>query len=683
MPPLTNRAGPAPAGRSELTSAEFGAAGLLGGLAAAIVAVGKVLPHAGALEILATVPFAVLAVQRRRRAVLTAAIAGATVALLLAGLGAFISVWGCAIIGGAAGWVKSRGRGPWTVLACALLLGPLAGLAADAMLLLFAPLRDLALGSARHLAAGTAIALAPLPVLGALAGRLRDFVGLLTGTWWVWVPLAATGAAAGGMLLTWRLLSGAVARLAPVRISGIGDLPREPDRIPPAPLPLSLRSVEVRYPGATTTALMVEGLTIAPESFVVVTGSNGSGKSTLLHALAGAPVTAGRIDRPGPVGLGRIGGTALVLQRPETQVLGMTVSDDLAWGLPADHPLDVAAALADVGLAGLAERPTSALSGGQLQRLAIAAAIVRRPALLLSDESTAMVDSAGREGIVALLATLPRRHGIAVVHVTHFESEARSADRHLVLADGRIVRDGPPAVPGVPSGPRTAAPSIAARRSSEPVLTARSLGYVYAAATPWEHVALRDVSLQVWAGDGVRIQGGNGSGKTTLAWLLAGLLIPTAGSCTLDGRPVHQQPGGVSLAFQHSRLQVQRPTVHAEIASAAARRFPSRSEQVAFARTALTMVDLDPGIAERSVDALSGGQLKRVALAGLLARDPRVLILDEPFAGLDADSRDSLVGTLLRLRETRQMAILLITHDLGGADLLCPRAVSLPEGALL
>jgi energy-coupling factor transport system ATP-binding protein len=484
------------------------------------------------------------------------------------------------------------------------------------------------------------------------------------------------------MLVTWRLLGAAIARLAPVHGEGIGDLAQEPDAPPPVPLPVSMAGIEVRHPGAEAPALVVESLAITPGSFVVVTGTNGSGKTTLLHVLAGAPVTAGRIDRPGPVGLGRVGGTSLVLQRPETQVLGMTVADDLAWGLPEGYPVDVDGALAEVGLAGLVERPTSALSGGQLQRLAIAAAIIRRPALLLSDESTAMVDSAGREGIVALLAELPRRHGITVVHVTHFEVEAQAADRHIVLAGGRIVRDGAPA-PAARAAPAAARPEVVASPSPGPVLDARGLGYVYAPGTPWAHVALRDVSMHVAAGEGVRIEGGNGSGKTTLAWLLAGLLVPTSGSCTLGDRPVHRLPGAVSIAFQHSRLQVQRPTVDAEIASAAAREFASRDEQILFARRALALVDLDGDVAERPVDALSGGQLKRVALAGILARDPRVLVLDEPFAGLDPDSRDALVGTLVRLREVRGMAIVLITHDLVGADRLCPRVISLRQGVLV
>ena len=100
------------------------------------------------------------------------------------------------------------------------------------------------------------------------------------------------------------------------------------------PLPVQLRDVRFRYPGAETDSLRGMDLRLEGRQFVVVVGANGSGKSTLVRILAGAAVTAGTADRVGAVGLGQIGGTALVMQRPETQVLGMKVSDDLVWGLP-------------------------------------------------------------------------------------------------------------------------------------------------------------------------------------------------------------------------------------------------------------------------------------------------------------------------------------------------------------
>ncbi len=139
------------------------------------------------------------------------------------------------------------------------------------------------------------------------------------------------------------------------------------------------------------------------------------------------------------VGLGREGGTAIVSQRPEAQVLGVRVRDDVVWGMPDPARVDVDAFLDRVGLRALADRETSTLSGGELQRLAIAAALARAPKLLISDESTAMVDATGRAQLVTLFDDLAHRDGLGVVHVTHRAAEAAVADRTITLAGGRVV----------------------------------------------------------------------------------------------------------------------------------------------------------------------------------------------------------------------------------------------------
>ena len=126
-------------------------------------------------------------------------------------------------------------------------------------------------------------------------------------------------------------------------------------------------------------------------------------------------------------------------------MLGVRVADDLRWGLPVDHPLDVEALLAAVGLGGFADRETATLSGGELQRLAIAAALARNPALLVSDESTTMVDPAGREEIVALFRRIAD-DGVTVVHITHRPEEVAAADLVYVLGSGRVVAHGEPSV---------------------------------------------------------------------------------------------------------------------------------------------------------------------------------------------------------------------------------------------
>src|SRR4029077_6248937 len=127
------------------------------------------------------------------------------------------------------------------------------------------------------------------------------------------------------------------------------------------------------------------------------------------------------------------GGTAIVFQRPELQVLGVRVRDDVVWGLGQPHGVNVAALLDRVGLPSFADRETSTLSGGELQRLAVAAALARRPRLLISDESTAMVDERGRAQLLTLLRSLVTHEGITVVHVTHHRSESAIADRVVAL----------------------------------------------------------------------------------------------------------------------------------------------------------------------------------------------------------------------------------------------------------
>jgi energy-coupling factor transport system ATP-binding protein len=382
------------------------------------------------------------------------------------------------------------------------------------------------------------------------------------------------------------------------------------------------------------------------------------------------------------------------MQRPEAQVLGMTIDEDLGWGLPPGFSPDKAAVLAAVGLAGMHARATSTLSGGQLQRLAIAAALIRRPALLISDESTAMVDAEGRESLLELLAGLPRKFPVTVLHVTHSRMETARADRVIHLAAGRTASAGPDS-PAPASGARppgaapleqsaaTAEPSVRppVLELRDPVLELRDVGHTYAPGTPWAHEALRPLSFTLQEGEGLLITGENGSGKSTLAWILAGLLQPGHGVCTVDGQTVYGQPGSVALAFQHSRLQVQRPTVALDILAAAGRPVdreaaPSVDDE-AFVAEALDTVGLPARLAARSIEALSGGQLRRVALAGLIAAQPRVLVLDEPLAGLDRTSRRRLGETLARLRARDGLSLVVISHDLEGLETACPRRLVL------
>lgn len=159
---------------------------------------------------------------------------------------------------------------------------------------------------------------------------------------------------------------------------------------------------------------------------------------------------------------------------------------------------------------------------------------------------------------------------------------------------------------------------------------------------------------------------------------MAGLTVPTVGRCLLDGAPVSDQVGAVAISFQAARLQLMRSRVDHEIASTAgfSRHNRARIEE------ALGTVGLDPALATRRIDQLSGGQMRRVVLAGLLARSPRALILDEPLAGLDAESQEGLVGLLEDLRRRKRLTVVVISHDFGGLENLCPRTLHMADGML-
>jgi energy-coupling factor transport system ATP-binding protein len=206
-------------------------------------------------------------------------------------------------------------------------------------------------------------------------------------------------------------------------------------------------------------------------------------------------------------------------------------------------------------------------------------------------------------------------------------------------------------------------------------LRVRELGYEYAKGTPWARRALQGVDLDVGRGEGIVVTGDNGSGKSTLAWILAGLSLPTEGEVLLGGQPIVAGTGAVGISFQHARLQLIRPTVLADVA------YGADDERAA---AALRSVGLDPvTMGPRRVDELSGGEQRRVALAGLLVRDPLLLVLDEPYAGLDDEARAGLAGILARLRDDREMATVVVSHDLDNAELLGDRLVILEAGRVV
>lgn len=219
------------------------------------------------------------------------------------------------------------------------------------------------------------------------------------------------------------------------------------------------------------------------------------------------------------------------------------------------------------------------------------------------------------------------------------------------------------------------------------------LSLVYHAGTPLERVALRDVSLQVAEGSCAAIVGVTGSGKSTLAQCLNGLLTPSAGRVVVDdleltprgltGRDLRELRRRVGLLFQFPEGQLFAPTIGEDVAYGPERMKLKRHEIQERTRWALRSVALpdDDAFMARSPFALSGGQRRRVALAGVLAMRPRIIVLDEPSAGLDAEAREEIYATLRALRANEGLTLIVISHDMSEVAALAETALALRDGA--
>ena len=725
-----------------LTPVEVATAGALSGLAVTFGLIAAVTPVFQLLFQVATaVPLAMASLKLRPRASVAAFASTVLLAIAVGGFATAGRSFQAALIGLVIGHLHKK-RASWAaVSAVAAALGVIWGVGTGLAFWILADLRTLGLESIRKSLDGLLTLIAHIPHTGGLVEAGHQLGQWFVDWWWVWIPITRfIGVAL--LVLTARWLLGAILR----RITldpGWDPLQDAPTlagtdagetAAASSPLPLTLTDAAFTYPGTDHPALRGVTLSFERPEFTVIVGHNGSGKSTLALLLAGAEPDSG--TRQGGGLLGAVGGTALVGQRSELLVLGQHVAEDVTWGMSERDiaTLDLDALLERVGLTGLADADPRSLSGGQLQRLALAGALARSPRLLISDESTAMIDRDGRADMLDLLASLPET-GIAVVHITHDPAEAARADRVITIDSGRILSDthadpnpsftdeaaaSPTQRHTSPETPRDtsqleggidresaaddATPASSLNADGERIwgspdhintehLWADRVAHTYDLGTPWEKPVLRDVNLILDPGQAMLITGDNGSGKTTLSRILTGLLLPTWGAVTLGGKPMERRVGDVALSMQFARLQLQRPSVRTDILAAAGhgplvgsgvgrrKNALSREEGDRIVADAMSLVGLDPALASNGIDDLSGGQMRRVALAGLLASNPRVLILDEPMAGLDMESRELLIS-VLKERRRAGLSILVISHDLEGMDALCDTHRHLREGVL-
>ena len=654
--------------RHALTPIELAETAVLVDIALALSLLGFLVPYAQVFFAAACIPIVVLGSRHRPRVMIVAFLSSTSAGFVLGGTGLATNIAVLTLLGGLIGMgTRRRWGSARTVGLVIAVLWPVVAGATVGLMAAFSQLRRLSLDQVRNTWGGISHILRNLSLVG-VADAGDATVSWLVRHWYIVTPVVELA----GLVVLARFTHGLAVRVLPRIAAPQARVPLGNGELgaPAGPVPVQLAGVTFAYPGAPTPTLRDVSVNIGAGELWAVVGPNGAGKSSLTRVLAGARVEVGSTTRRGAVALGGVGGTAMIFQRPESQVLGVRVRDDIVWGMNPEEArgIDVDGVLREFGLEGFADRETATLSGGQLQRLALAAAVALRPALLLSDESTAMVDRAGRARLMDRLRALVTTTGTTVVHVTHRLGEVEPGDRLLRVDGGRGL---PVSDVALPTWPAIATPP---RPPGDVVLELRDVGFVYSPRSPWEHRALAGITTGVRAGETVLVAGSNGSGKSTLAWLLAGLITPTEGAVELDGAPVADQVGHVALGFQHARLQLLRPTVHEELSIAV-------GDDFSIAR-ALTRVGLDPALAASTIDSLSGGQQRRVLLARLLASGPRVLVLDEPFAGLDDEARTTLTSVLAELRAWRDVAIVVVSHDLDDVAPFADRILGLRDGSL-
>jgi energy-coupling factor transport system ATP-binding protein len=421
---------------------------------------------------------------------------------------------------------------------------------------------------------------------------------------------------------------------------------------------------QLRYAYAPGAAPALDGVSLELHEgeHVVLLGPSGSGKSTLLRALAGlvphfhGGVFAGRVVVGGsdtraarPAELA--GTVASVFQDPEDQVVMSKVLNEVAFGLenigtePGAIWSRVEEALELVGAASLADRLVHELSGGELQRVALASALALRPRLLLLDEPTSQLDPDGAERFLDAVRALDCA---VLLSEQRPARPLERADRILFMDAGRILLDAPQA---------EAIAWLHVHRplyvEHEPVFACRLKGIRFAYG---DRPVLAGSSLDVRRGEVVALTGPNGVGKTTLAKIAAGLLVPDEGD-------VEHAPAAYLAQDPGRHLVTER--VLDEVALGA---------DVARARRALEHVGLTDE-AERHPRDLSSGERERLALAAVLATEPELLVLDEPTRGVDPERKEELCR-LLRA-EAPERGTLVVTHDLLWAAEVADRIVSL------
>jgi len=461
---------------------------------------------------------------------------------------------------------------------------------------------------------------------------------------------------------------------------------------------LSLADVSYTYPGSESPALSRINLDIRRGEIVFVTGPTGAGKTTLCLAasgilhhdyegiLEGSMTILGKDvrDYPGMAGIGR--NVGVVFDDAEAQLIFSTVEEEVASGLEnlglsrEEMHRRLRHVMEATGIVDLADRAPHTLSGGQKQRVAIAATLALGTGILILDEPTAELDAEATGAISALLRRLSEEGTAVLIVEQKLDDLAGIADRMILIEGGVVTREG---IPGeVLQRPEGAVRPPAPQRegAAAPIISIRGLTHHYEGVA-----ALKGVDLEITSGEIVAIIGENGSGKTTLIKHLNGLLRPTEGSVLVDGLDATSAPTAelarhVGLVFQNPDTMLFAETVGDEVAFGLENIDPGHlcAEKV---DAALQEVGL---LHRKAVypRALSRGERQRLAVACVIAMKPRVIALDEPTTGLDAQESAEIMETLGRLRRDGH-TIIMVSHDMHLVEDCADRIVEMKDGRIV
>lgn len=390
------------------------------------------------------------------------------------------------------------------------------------------------------------------------------------------------------------------------------------------------------------------------------------------------------------------------------------------------------------------------LSGGQKQRIAIAGILAMHPDYIVLDEPTAMLDPKGRKEVMEALQRLNQEQEMTVILITHDMEEAALAGRVILLADGQVRFDGTPedffgadvllAEMGMEAplsyrgrkfidsdvfvekvgdaredeaatGKRKnlseydksgreweASSELVDKKKNEKaeaetdeknqdLLSLQHVSYIYSPGTAYEKVALDDVSLSLGKGEIVGLAGHTGSGKSTMIQLLNGLLKPTSGTVTFEGKDIHAKGysgnylrSKVGMVFQYPEHQMICDTVWEDVAFGPSKQGLTGEACETRVEEALRFVDLPEKYYQASPLQLSGGQKRRVAIAGVLAMHPEYIILDEPAAGLDAAGKREIFDRIRRMSREQGIGVLLVSHSMEDLAEYADRIIVLDDG---